>query len=66
MLSSTDAVIKVFHADKGWQFVLGRNIDPDILQSGIAYEYTVKFPGNVPSDSLLLLINNRLHTSIPT
>ena len=29
MLSSTDAV--VFHADKGWEFVLGRNIDPDIL-----------------------------------
>ena len=66
MLSSTDAVIKVFHADKGWHFVLGRNIDPDILQSGVAYEYTVKFPGNVPSDSLFLLINNRLHASIPT
>ena len=66
MLSSTDAVVKVFHADKEWQFVLGRNIDPDILQSGIAYEYTVKFPGHVPSDFLHLLINNRLHTSIPT
>ena len=37
MLSSTDAVIKVFHADKAWQFVLGRNIDPDVLQSGVAW-----------------------------
>lgn len=37
ILSSTDAVINVFHADKAWQFVLGRNIDPDVLQSGIAW-----------------------------
>ena len=44
MLSSTDAVIKVFHADKGWQFVLGRNIDPDVLQSGVAWMSILETP----------------------
>ena len=37
MLSNADAVIKVFRVDKGRQFVLGRNTDPDILQSGVPW-----------------------------